>query len=443
MTPLCLGQGRREGAFRAQSLVEFALIAPVVILLAMAAWDGGSVLREQVVLQQAARDGARVAATTYGGATSTIVQDAVVASAADLPALLTTPGFFSLTSDAQSVTVRLVYAHSLVTPVLRQLWGGSQGTVVLSANSTFYLPQQTPVPAVITPSTPVPTPTPSPAATATPSATPTPLPTATSTSTPTLTPTPSATPTLTPTSTPTPTLTPTLTPTPSSTPTQTPTATPTRTPTPTFTPTPTSTLTQTPSPTPSPTLTPTLTPTPSPTLTPTLTPTPSPTPTSTSSPTASPTPTPTVTPTATATPLPSLCNQDFDVPPLSDSTGYYVSLQLTGTSLIGAGWSVSEQAGGQIQLFLYAGNPFSGLTNPTATDPPANPLASNSANLNQSNAVAVVSSQPTGMYTVYFFKRGVGLTQPSEATIAYLSQICPPSLPEPDETPTPTPTPGP
>ena len=193
LLPLPLGEGRGEG----QSLVEFALIAPIVILLAMSAWDGGSVLREQVVLQQAARDGARAAATSYGGASPSIVQDAVLASAADLPALRYTPGYFNLTSDSQSVTVRLTYAHSLITPVLRQLWGGGQGTVSLSASATFYLPQQTPVPAVITPSTPVPTATPSPASTSTAIATPTPMPTPTPTST--SSPTPSATPRSTPT----------------------------------------------------------------------------------------------------------------------------------------------------------------------------------------------------------------------------------------------------
>ena len=71
---------------RGQSLVELALVAPILILLAMAVWDGGSVLREQVVLQQAARDGARVAATGYGTSVlDSVVSDAVAVSARDLP----------------------------------------------------------------------------------------------------------------------------------------------------------------------------------------------------------------------------------------------------------------------------------------------------------------------------------------------------------------------
>src|ERR1700694_2938362 len=104
-----------------QSLVELALVAPILILLAMAAWDGGSLLREQIVLQQAARDGARVAATAYGqGVPLATIDHAVLASARDLSDLSTTPGYLAVTyPDAQSVQVALHYDHALYTPVLR------------------------------------------------------------------------------------------------------------------------------------------------------------------------------------------------------------------------------------------------------------------------------------------------------------------------------------
>jgi hypothetical protein len=304
---------------RAQSLVEFALIAPVVILLAMAAWDGGSVLREQVVLQQAARDGARAAATAYGpGAPLLVVQDAVLASAADLPGLTSTPGYLSLSyPDAQSVNVRLQYAHALITPVLRQLWGGGQGTVTLSASATFYLPQLTPVPATIVPSTPIPTAT----------------------------------------------------------------ATPTQTPIPTVTPTPTRT--------------------------------------------AIPSPTPTATP----TPGSSICARNFAVPPLENNSGYYATLQLTVPSVIAAGWTINESEGGLIELSIYAGNPFAGVSNPTPTSyvPAQQPLFSNSANANSSSVVSVTSLpqlEPAGTYSVFFFKQGVSLSQPSTGVIGYQSGTC-------------------
>jgi Flp pilus assembly protein TadG len=145
---------------RAQSLIEFALIAPILIVLAMAVWDGGSALREQVVLDEAARDGARAGATAFGGAQQSVIQDAVLASAADLPALASSGGYLTITSDSQSITVGLRYPHVLITPVLRQLWSGGQGTLMLSASSTFFVPQLTPVPATVVPSTPIPSPTP-------------------------------------------------------------------------------------------------------------------------------------------------------------------------------------------------------------------------------------------------------------------------------------------
>lgn len=269
---------------RGQSLVEFGLIAPVLILLAMAAWDGGSAVREQLVLQQAARDGARAAATAYGGASQSLIQDAVLASASDLPALANTGGYLTVTSTAASVTVRVQYLHVLITPVLRQLWARGTGTLMLSASATFYVPQQTPVPPRIVPSTPIPTPTPS----------------------------------------------------------------------------------------------------------------------------------------------PSICARRVSIVPLSNNTGYYVSLQLTASSVITATWSINQGAGGQIELFLYWGTPFANQADPSNSTPPSNPLASSSANSNQSTLVTLVSpqSEPAGTYTAYFFKRGTGLSESSIGSLAYNSGNC-------------------
>jgi Flp pilus assembly protein TadG len=181
---------------RAQSLVEFALIAPVVILLAMAAWDGGGMLREQLILSQAARDGARVGATAYAGSLtssnlSSLIQHAVLASAAsDLPGLSASSVTVDTTSDTSSVTVQVQYVHTLATPVLRQLWSAGRGTLTLTGRATFYAPGLTPVPATVVPSTPIPTPTPT--------RTPTPVPSRTATVTPTPTRTPTPAPTATP-----------------------------------------------------------------------------------------------------------------------------------------------------------------------------------------------------------------------------------------------------
>ncbi|HEY3058587.1 MAG TPA: TadE family protein, partial [Chloroflexota bacterium] len=155
---------RRDAA---QSLVELALVAPLLIVLAMLAWDGGSVLREQIILQQAARDAARVAATQYWPRTpaqqdglDAAVRQAALESARDLPGLAGTANYLTLSypDGGQSVTVALAYNHALLTPVLRNAWGGAGGAVRMTASATFFVPQLTPVPATIVPSTPLPTP---------------------------------------------------------------------------------------------------------------------------------------------------------------------------------------------------------------------------------------------------------------------------------------------
>jgi hypothetical protein len=206
-----------SGLKRAQSLVEFALLAPILLVLSIAILDGGMVARDLVILQGAARSGARLAAAGYGTSVSgAAVTQAVMNAAADLPAAATRLSASLAYADSKTVEVTVCYDHALVTPFLRSLWTGGSALMPLQARASFYLPQATPVPATIIPSTPMPTATPSstatlsPTATATSGATVTP----TATNTPTATSTSTATSTATPTSTSTATLTPTPTPAP-------------------------------------------------------------------------------------------------------------------------------------------------------------------------------------------------------------------------------------
>jgi hypothetical protein len=136
----------------AQSLVEFALLAPVLLLLAVAVWDGGSLLREQLILDGAARAGARLAGTGYAGSGSiqpAAMVDAVRAAAADLPLVAS-----EVTADPVTGTVTVSHAHALYTPLLRRLWGNGSGTVTLQAQAQFSVP----VPVLSPPLVPVPTP---------------------------------------------------------------------------------------------------------------------------------------------------------------------------------------------------------------------------------------------------------------------------------------------
>jgi hypothetical protein len=54
----------RNGSSRGQTLVEFALLSPVIILLLVAILDFGMAMDRRIVLQHAAREGARMAAVT-------------------------------------------------------------------------------------------------------------------------------------------------------------------------------------------------------------------------------------------------------------------------------------------------------------------------------------------------------------------------------------------
>jgi hypothetical protein len=321
---------RRPGRTMGQSLVEFALMAPLILMVIFGILDVARIIQAQVTVSHAAREGVRYAVTgqqervSGSWVTRTIsIKNKAVAALTGLP--LTNAihhdqyGFYEVDVNPTDggmpddvVELHVFYNVQLFTPfvnlvlpyvtvhglerAINEEWGAVQ---------TFNHANLPPLPA--------------PMATWTPFASPTPTRSATFTNTPTITPTPTNTPTATITQTPSNTPTPTITQTPTNTltptVTQTPTITQTPTKTPTFTKTPTPTITQTPSitltasKTPTPTKTPTNTPTPLTTNTPTITGTPTNTPTITPTPTITQTPTntytPTITPTSTKTNTPT------------------------------------------------------------------------------------------------------------------------------------------
>lgn len=154
-----------------QALVEFALLAGVLLLLAVLVWDGATAFRQDAIVRDAARAGARVAASGYGASIpAEAVERAARAAAQDAPATLV--GVEVSYPDAESVEVGVTAEQELYTPVLRQAWTGGSGRLRLERRARFFLPRETPVPPTIQPSTPPPTQTPLPRATPTPSPTP-------------------------------------------------------------------------------------------------------------------------------------------------------------------------------------------------------------------------------------------------------------------------------
>ena len=187
---------------RGQSLVEFALVLPVMLLLLLFGIDFGRVFLGWVELNNAVREAANYAAENPT-AWSTINPDStaqdeyarlVTADAAKinctLPGTIPIPTFPNGRNGPNAigtpVTVRITCSFGLITPIISNILGNA---IPVSASSAF--PNRSGVIHGIPQATPGPTPSP----TSAPTATPTPGPTSTPTSAPTATPVPTATPT--------------------------------------------------------------------------------------------------------------------------------------------------------------------------------------------------------------------------------------------------------
>ena len=193
-----LARYRRRSRSRGQSIVELALILPVLMLLVASTLDLGRMFYSQVTITNAAREGAYEAAynpssfisdapchTTQNRVMCRVLSEAkgsfVQVAKADV-ALACNPS--CSTGIGNTVKVTVVGHFALLTPILAPFLGGSD--VTLSSSATAQIITEPPMAAAVPTATPTPTPSPTPS--------PTPAPTAGPTSTPTASPTPSPTP---------------------------------------------------------------------------------------------------------------------------------------------------------------------------------------------------------------------------------------------------------
>jgi len=206
------GSARAEKT-RGQSLVEFALLAPVAVLLLLLTVDLGRAYFGLVNLTNVARVGANYAASNpiawqgLGDASkkayySTLMRADATKIDCTLPATLPAPTF--TTAGAQfdlgsTVTVQLTCSFRLITPLISNLIGDGRGNVTLGVGASFKIRAGSVNGVAIGGNVPSPSVTPTPATSPTPTPTVTPVPTITPT------PAPGATPTVTPAPTPTPT----------------------------------------------------------------------------------------------------------------------------------------------------------------------------------------------------------------------------------------------
>jgi Flp pilus assembly protein TadG len=188
--PWRTGNGHRKS--RGQSLVEFALILPVFLLLFAAILDLGRIAAAQISVTNAAREGAFQAAQTptsfkAGAAcdpnTNLVVCRTQLEAKGSGVTIAPTDIAMKCTPDCtpalgSTVTVSVTGHFQLLTTILSGFFGGNQ-TIAFSASSTNQLEILPAPPAAPAPSpspSPSPPPSPSPGVSPSPSPSPTPTP---------------------------------------------------------------------------------------------------------------------------------------------------------------------------------------------------------------------------------------------------------------------------
>ena len=131
-------KGRSE---RGQSLVEFALVLPIFLVLVLGIIDFGLGLKSWITITNAAREGARYAAVTCGEVSD---DTDVIAKTEDAAADLSEDVTVTVTNcpgeSTESVVVEVDYDYSLITPLggLLSMLGDGVGlpdTIALSSSS--------------------------------------------------------------------------------------------------------------------------------------------------------------------------------------------------------------------------------------------------------------------------------------------------------------------
>lgn len=130
----------REERQRGQTLVEFALILPLFLLMFFAMVDFGRGFYTWLLVTNAAREGARVAATQQN---SSAVQGRINDAIAGLdPAKLTITLNNVQGSRGQAVVVDLAYDFEFVTPIggiVNIVSGGNLETPTITSHSSMRL----------------------------------------------------------------------------------------------------------------------------------------------------------------------------------------------------------------------------------------------------------------------------------------------------------------
>lgn len=116
-----------------QSLVEFALILPFLLLIILGTFDLGRAVYSQTVISNAAREGAR-----YGiipGRTTDQIKDAAIATAIGVT-LERSHIAVAINGGAETITVNISYPLAPLTPMIGVFFGPS-GNLTLTSSATM------------------------------------------------------------------------------------------------------------------------------------------------------------------------------------------------------------------------------------------------------------------------------------------------------------------
>ncbi len=122
-----------------EALLEMALVLPILIVLSMGMLDFGRAFHAKSVLDQAAREGARVGVVTVPTFDSApaVARARVVLAAAGMSAASASA---TLDPVSKLVTVNVTYTFRFVTPGVFTLIGASYGnTITMTGTSTMRL----------------------------------------------------------------------------------------------------------------------------------------------------------------------------------------------------------------------------------------------------------------------------------------------------------------
>lgn len=128
-------KGMRRGLESGSSLIEVALVLPILLVLSMGMLDFGRAFHTKSLLDQAAREGARLAAVTAPDVPLVQGRVATVLAAGGVtPTSTTVDG----PDGSRMVTVTVTATFAFVTPGVFAFVGGSYGnTLAMTGRSTM------------------------------------------------------------------------------------------------------------------------------------------------------------------------------------------------------------------------------------------------------------------------------------------------------------------